>query len=91
MAITYRSLEEEVRVLPGETIRSVLGSELANSTIKHDIYLQSGASGSPLLNEAGYVVGVNLGFSDRGNANARYLDQTDKLLRNILRRAIDGN
>ena len=91
VAITYRSLEEEMRVLPGETIRSILGSGLANSTIKHDIYLQPGASGSPLLNEAGYVVGVNLGFSDRGNANARYLDQTDKLLRNILRRAIDGN
>ena len=91
VAITYRSLEEGVHVLPGETIRSVLGSELANSTIKHDIYLQSGASGSPLLNEAGYVIGVNLGFSDRGNANARYLDQTDKLLLNILQRAIDGN
>ena len=91
VAITYRSLEEGVRVLQGETIRSVLGSELANSTIQHDIYLRSGASGSPLLNEAGYVIGMNLGFSDSGKANARYLDQTDTLRRNILRRAIDGN
>lgn len=91
VAITYRSLKEEVRVLPGETVRSLLGSELSDSEIEHDIYLQPGASGSPLLNEAGYVVGVNLGFSDSGKGNARYLDQTDKLIRNILQRVIDGN
>ncbi len=91
VAITYRSLEEGLEVVPGETVRSFLGSVLSDSEIQHDIYLRPGASGSPLFNEAGHVIGVNLSFSDSGQANARYLDSMDKLIRNILQRAIDGN
>ena len=79
VAITYRSLEEGLQVLSGETVRSYLGSELSNSRVRHDIYLRPGASGSPLLNEAGYVIGVNLSFADSGEANARYLDSKDQL------------
>ncbi len=90
-AVTYRSLEEGLQILAGKTVESYLGEELSDSTIKHDIYLRPGASGSPLLNRSGYVVGVNLSYSDSGEANARYLDVKDKLIRNILQRAIDGN
>lgn len=91
VAITYASLDEGVTVLAGASARSYLGSELADSAIAHDIYLEPGASGSPLLNEAGYVIGVNLFYTDDGKSHARYLDRTDKLLQNILRRAIEGN
>ena len=91
VAITYRSPEEGIQILTGETIRSYLGEQLSDSEVEHDIYLRSGASGSPLLNEKGYVAGVNLAYTDDGKAVARYLDAKDKLLLNILRRAIDGN
>ena len=91
VAITYRSLEDGLEILQGQTVRSSLGFVLSDSEIRHDIFLRSGASGSPLFNEEGYVIGVNLSFSDNGQANARYLDSTDKLLRNILQRAIEGN
>ena len=89
-AITYRSLEEGAQVLSGESFRSRM-HVLSIGEVAHDIYLLPGTSGSPLLNEEGYVVGVNLGFTDQGNAIARYLDQTDQRIRNILRRAVDGN
>ena len=91
VAITYAGLDNGVQVLAGESSRSYLGSELADSEIEHDIYLEVGSSGSPLLNEAGYVIGVNLFYTDDGKSHARYLDRTDKLLQNILRRAIEGN
>ena len=91
VAITYRSLEEGLQVFAGKSVESYLGDELSDSTIKHDIYLRPGASGSPLLNRSGYVVGVNLSYADSGEANARYLDVKDKLILNILQRAIDGN
>ena len=84
VAITYRSLEEGLQVFAGKTVESYLGDELSDSTIQHDIYLRPGASGSPLLNRSGYVVGVNLSYADSGEANARYLDVKDKLIRNIL-------
>ena len=91
VTIAYADLDEGVRLLRGESLRSYLGSELADSEIEHDTYLESGTSGSPLLNAAGYVIGVNIAYTDDGKALARYLDQTDKLLRNILRRAIEGD
>ena len=91
VAITYRSLEEGLQVFAGKSVESYLGDELSDSTIKHDIYLRPGASGSPLMNRSGYVVGVNLSYADSGEANARYLDVKDKLILNILQRAIDGN
>ena len=90
-AVTFRSLDEGIVELPGLTIESILGSALSTGRLAHDIYLQLGASGSPLLNAEGEVVGMNTSFSDTGQGLTRYLDGTDKLLQNTLRRAVDGN
>ena len=90
-AITYRTLDEGLRIPTGETLRSHLGRELSDSEIQHDIYMQSGTSGSPLFRPSRHVIGVNLGYHDSGDRRALYLDTKDKLIRNVLRHAIDCN
>ena len=45
VAVTYRSLEEGLQIFAGKTVRSRLGADLSDSTIKHDIYLRPGQAG----------------------------------------------
>ena len=93
-AMAYPALDEGVVVLAGETLGNRMVEEhepLSDALIEHDVYLRPGASGSPLLNAAGYVIGMNISTLDTGISNARYLDLGDSLIRNILQRSIDGD
>ncbi len=86
-SVTWGDLETGVEIFEGETLESTIFS--LPDEIYHDTYLIPGDSGSPLLNEDGYVVGINFGVQDDGRSAALYLvdEEANRLVHNTIRRA----
>ena len=86
VTLAYNDLEKGIEVVRGRTIEICCFFEPGDS-VRHDTYLVSGDSGSPLLNSDGYVIGMNLAADAISEALYLVDEEWNKPVQNILRRA----
>lgn len=61
--------------------------EIGKDELEYDMFNRAGSSGGPIMNDDGYVIGVNLGWKSSGAGYALLLaGSQDTLFWNVIRR-----